>query len=95
MIKPVHEEQFLSETLKNVETLHLENPDIKVDQCREVIGNIKNQLLESVKKRWIRPDRRLSIGGSSVVSSGSKRDREDTSLERSSRQRRSSPVNKD
>ena len=95
VIKPVHEEQFLSETLKNVESLHLENPDIKVDQCREVIGNIKNQLLESVKKRWIRPDRRLSIGGSSVVSSGSKRDREETSLERSSRQRRSSPVNKE
>ena len=40
MIKPVHEEQFFSETLKNLESLHLENPDIKVDQCREVIGNI-------------------------------------------------------
>ena len=90
VIKPVHEDSFLSETLKNVESLHSEHPDIKVEQCKKVIGTIKNQLLESVKSRWIKPDRRQSIGGSSVVSTGSKRDREETAVERSNKQRRSS-----
>ena len=90
VIRPVHEDHFLSETLKNVENLSSEHPEIQVEQCKEVISNIKKQLLESVKQRWIRPGRRQSIGGSSIVSCGSKRDREESSFERSSRQRRSS-----
>ena len=92
VIKPVHEDQFLEETLKNVVDLSSDHPEIQIDQCKVVIGDIKNQLLESVKNRWIRPDRRNSIGGSSVVSAGSKRDRDDVSCERNSRQRRSSPI---
>ena len=93
VIKPVHEEHFLSETLKNVENLSCEHPEIKIDECKEVIGSIKNQLLESVKLRWIKSDRRQSIGGSSIVSCGSKRDREEATVERNSRQRRSSSNN--
>ena len=58
-----------------------------------MIGSIKNQLLESVKLRWIKSDRRQSIGGSSIVSCGSKRDREEATVERNSRQRRSSSNN--
>ena len=93
VIKPVHDEHFLEETLKSLENLSSQHPEIKMDQCREGLGNIKNQLLESVKHRWIKPGRRNSMS-SSIVSGGSKRDRDDKSppARNSSRQRTSSPV---
>ena len=91
VIKPIHEEDFLLETLKNVEDISSQDPNIRIDQCKERLGSIKNQLLESVKQRWIKPGRRNSLG-SSVLSGGSnKRDREDRSLDRISRQRITSP----
>ena len=89
IVKPVHEETFLKETIKNVEVLtskQFEDQPVQVEQCQERLGDIKNQLLESVKQRWIRPDRRNSIG--SVVSSNSKRNRDtDDSPDRLSRPR--------
>ena len=89
-IRPVHDELFLGETLKTVVDLSSQNPEIQIEECKERLGTIKNQLLNSVKQRWIRPDRRQSIG-SSIISGGSKRDREDQALDRVSKQRTLSP----
>ena len=94
VIKPVHEEEFLLETLKNVEDISSQDPSIEIDHCKEILGSVKNQLLESVKQRWIRPGRRNSMG-SSVLSGGStKRDREDRSVDKNSRLRVTSPNHK-
>ena len=89
-IRPVHEDLFLGETLRAVVDISGRNPEIEIDKCKERIGTIKNQLLNSVKQRWIRPDRRHSIG-SSIMSGGSKRDREDQSMDRVSKPRTVSP----
>ena len=70
VMKPVHEENFLEETLKNVVDLSTQHPEIEVDECKERLGNIKNQLLESVKRRWIRSGRRNSIGGAAFCLEG-------------------------
>ena len=91
VIKPVHEEHFLEKTFKNVVDLSSQHPEVKMDLCKERLGNIKNQLLESVKQRWIRPDRRNSMSSSVVSGTGSKRDRDEKSPDRSSRQRVISP----
>ena len=93
LITPVHEENFLGETLKTVVDLSSQNPGIQIDQCKERLGSVKNQLLDSVKQRWIRQGsgRRHSIG-SSIMSGGSKRDREDQSLDRNNRKRTTSPL---
>ena len=92
MIKPVNEDNFLEETLKNLVNLSSQHPEIKIDQCKEGLGNVKDQLLESVKKRWIRPGRRNSMS-SSNISGGSKRDRDGKSPDRDhSRLRTNSPV---
>ena len=91
-IKPVHEDSFLEETFKNVINLSSTHPEIEIDQCKERIGNIKNQLLDSVKQRWIRPGRRNSMSSSINSGTGSKRDRlEDRSEDRETRQRMASP----
>lgn len=89
VVKPVHEEAFLKETVKNMmnlSNLESENQHIEIEQCKERLGDVKNQLLESVKQRWIRPGRRDSFG--SQASYNSKRDREDdTDFDRSNRPR--------
>ena len=92
-ITPVHEENFLGETLKTVFDKSSRNPEIQFDQCKERLGSVKNQLLDSVKQRWIKQGsgRRHSIG-SSIMSGGSKRDREDQSQDRNNRQRTTSPL---
>ena len=90
LIKPVHEANFLLETLKTVECLSSRDPGIVMEVCKERLGDVKNQLLESVKQRWIRPGRRNSMG-SSIMSGASKRDREDKSMDRINRQRITSP----
>ena len=92
VVKPVHEETFLKETFMNVMNLsnqQSETQPIGLDQCKERIVDVKNQLLESVKQRWIKPGRRNSI--CSLASTNSKRDRdEDIAADRSNRQRTSS-----
>ena len=82
----------MKETIKNVMELTTKNSEllpIQADQCQERLGDVKNQLLESVKKRWIRSgSRRNSICSESSVYS--KRDRdEELSSERSNRPRTS------
>ena len=92
VVKPVHEETFMKETIKNVMELTTKNSEllpIQADQCQERLGDVKTQLLESVKKIWIRSgSRRNSICSESSVYS--KRDRdEELSSERSNRPRTS------
>ena len=66
-------------------------PD-QVELYKERLGDVKNQLLESVKQRWIRPGgRRDSF--CSVTSGSSKRDRDEVISDRSNQQRTSSPFN--
>ena len=86
-VKPVHADTFLKDTIKNIKELTDQKPELlSNDQCKERLGDIKNQLLDSVKQRWIKPGRRFSI--SSQTSSSSKRDRnEDLSVERINRQK--------
>ena len=95
IIKPVHEESFLKETVKNVMVLasKLENHSEKEELWKERLGHVKNQLLESVKQRGIKTGRRDSIGSiGSIVSGSSKRDKEEDPEGRSHRIRTSSPV---
>ena len=86
VVKPVHEDTFLKETMDKVLSLSSQqslDPPIELEQCREQLGDIKNQLLDSVKQRWIRPGKRDSI--CSLASNSSKRDRgEDNSVDRAS-----------
>ena len=93
VIKPVHEDSFLKETLKTVLDLASQSSEslpVQVDLCKERLGDVKNQLLESVKQRWIRPGRRDSIG--SITSNNSKRKSgDDVSSEKMSRTRIASP----
>ena len=49
LIQPVHEADFLCETLKNVESLSSRDPGIVLEECKVRLGDVKNQLLESVK----------------------------------------------
>ena len=86
----MHEADFLCETLKNVKSLSSRDPGIVLEECKVRLGDVKNQLLESVKQRWIRPGRRNSMGNS-IMSGASKRDREDKSMDRINRQRITSP----
>ena len=63
-----------------------ENHSEQEELCKECLGHVKNQLLESVKQRWIKAGRRdsiVSIG--SIVSGSSKRDREEDPEDRSHR----------
>ena len=89
VVKPVHENDFMMETKKNIMEITATNsemPKIQVDLCKERLGDVKNQLLETVKSRWIRPDQRNSI----CSDASSKRDRDDDSVaEKSSRPRTS------
>ena len=78
VVKPVHEDTFLKETLKVVMDISSEESTgkhVELDLCKERLGDVKYQLLESVKKRWIRPGRRDSIG--SLGSTNSKRPSDD------------------
>ena len=92
VVKPVHEDTFLKETLKVVMDISSEESTgkhVELDLCKERLGDVKNQLLESVKKRWIRPGRRDSI--CSLGSTNSKRPSDDDlSTERVSRPRTAS-----
>ena len=45
LIKPVHEADFLFETLKTVECLSSRDPGIVMEVCKERLGDVKNQLL--------------------------------------------------
>ena len=79
-VKPVNEEQFLCAIEKNIEQLdaNLKADAISKDKVlrKERIVEVKNQVLESVKARWISPagsGRRLS--NASQLSTASKRGR--------------------
>ena len=91
VVKPVHEDSFLKETMENVLSLSKQEsvgPHIELEQCKERLGDVKNQLLESVKQRWIKSGRRDSF--CSVGSSNSKRDRDEVlSSDRTNRPRTS------
>ena len=63
------------EIVMNLSEQQSEEPPIEINLCKERLGEIKNQLLDSVKQCWISPGRRDSIG--SQASINSKRDRED------------------
>ena len=59
------------------------------DLYKERFGEVKNLVLETIKKKWIRSGRRDRIGSQA----SSKRDREDDALaDKNSRLRVSSPV---
>ena len=91
MIKPVQEEDFLKGIVMDIESLS-QQTEVSVSEAdlyKERLGEVKNMVLETIKKRWIRPGRRDSM--SSQVSS--KRDREDDNMaDKNSRVRSTSPV---
>ena len=90
VIKPVHEDTFIQETVKNVTEFANEQDDSVQGLCMKRLGDAKNLLLESVKQRWIPPGRRDSI--SSNISGVSKRDRDEDITDRSNRLRTVSPI---
>ena len=61
-------------------------PHVELDQCKERLGDIKNQLLESVKRRWIKSGRRNSMCSLGSTNSETDRD-EDFSSDRRSWQK--------
>ena len=94
MVRPVQEKDFLKGIVKDIESLSNQTDvtSSESDLYKERLGEVKNLVLESVKKRWIRPGRRDSTA--SLMSSNSKRGREgeDDILSKISRSRAASPV---
>ena len=75
-VRPVNDEHFLATIETNIANLNeeFEHPAVTNEMCKERFAEVKNQVLESVKARWIHPSgRRLSIA--SQLSIGSKRGR--------------------
>ena len=92
IVKPVKEDNFLTGVAKDIEnfTKQQEVTSSEADLCMERLGNVRNLVLESVKKRWIKSGRRGSTA--SQLSTSSKRDRTGENLaEKNSRSRVSSP----
>ena len=88
IVKPVHEDTFLK-IIIDITSQQKEILPEQLEQCKERLGDVKNQLLDTVKQRWLKPGRRNSFG--SIVSGSSKRDRDEVSPNRSNRPRVISP----
>ena len=76
-VEPVFEHEFLKGVGKTIDDIAAKTELLpsEAELLKERLGEVKNQVLESVKKRWIRPGRRDS--SASQMSRLSKRDRED------------------
>ena len=89
-VTPIQEECFLEEASKDIESLLQETElPLPKELYKERLGDVKDKLLEGLKMRWMKPERRGS--NASQLSVRSKRDREDEDLDRSSKVRTSSP----
>ena len=80
-VKPVQEQDFVEEITREIEGFIQET---------ERLADVKNQLLEGLKIRWLKKSRRWS--NASQLSLGSKRDREEENIERSNKLRVQSPT---
>ena len=91
-VEPVQEQEFLKGVVKDIEALTSQS-DVSSSEAelyKERLGEVKNLVLTSVKKRWIRSGRRDSTA--SQMSFNSKRGREDDVLaKKDSRPRVTSP----
>ena len=89
-VKPVQDQDFLNEITKDIESL-LQDREVPLprEMYRERLTEVKNQLLEGLKIRWLKKSRRFS--NASQLSIGSKRDREEENLERSNKARTQAP----
>ena len=76
MVRPVQEEEFLKGIVKDIESLSKQTDvtSSESDLYKERLGEVKNLVLESVKKRWIRSGRRDIT--TSQMSSNSNRGRD-------------------
>ena len=87
-VKPVLEEDFLKGVAKDIDTISSQ-PKVSLSEAelyRERLGEVKNLVLNSVKKRWIKPGQRGS--NASQLSVNSKRGREvDSVAKKVSKQR--------
>ena len=74
-VKPVKEDLFLKYVAEDIEksTRHKDISTSEVELYKERLVEVKQQVLEKVKARWMRPGRRDSI----CSQASSKRDRED------------------
>ena len=90
VVKPIEDQGFLEVITNHIESItHPGELPVPMDLVKERVGEVKNKVLEGLKRRWIRKDgngasRRHSI--SSMISNQSKRDRE--SLEPDARNNR-------
>ena len=91
LVKPIQETFFLEEITKDIEGIaSQQDTSLPRDLYKERLGDVKNKLLEGLKVRWVKQDRRGSTA--SMLSGRSKRDRdEDVENQSSSRLRVNSP----
>ena len=90
VVKPIQEDCFLEEISKDIEELSQQQElPLPRELYKERLGDVKSKLLEGLKVRWMKRDRRGSTA--SLLSTRSKREREDEADNRSSRLRTSSP----
>ena len=89
MVKPIVEEEFLKGIAMNIDATAQQKETLpsETELYMERLGEVRNLVLENVKKRWIRPGRRDSIASQT----SSKRGREDDIFSRTSRPRAVSP----
>ena len=88
-VKPIQEDEFLKDIAIDIVTVsnEKETTSSEADLFKERLGEVRNLVLENVKKRWIRKGRRDSIGSQT----SSKRGREDEIIFKNSRPREKSP----
>ena len=89
IVKPIQEDEFLKSIAIDIDSLSHDretNPS-EAELLKERLGEVRNLVLENVKKRWIRKGRRDSIGSQT----SSKRGREDEMVLKNSRPREKSP----
>ena len=90
-VKPVQEQDFVEEITREIEGFIQETElPLPRELYTERLADVKNQLLEGLKIRWLKKSRRWS--NASQLSLGSKRDREEENIERSNKLRVQSPT---
>ena len=72
MVTPIREEEFLKGIAMNIEASAQQKETLpsETELYKERLGEIRNLVLENVKKRWIRPGRRDSIASHSSSKRG-------------------------
>ena len=88
-VKPIQENEFLKGIAIDIDCLSQEKDatSSEAELFKERLGEVRNLVLENVKKRWIRRGRRDSIGSQT----SSKRGREDEMIMKNCRPREKSP----